>query len=51
MYVYPADPEAELPPQWERFAPVPENPFLLTAPQIDANRSRWVQEWTDTVVG
>jgi len=51
MYVYPADPEAELPPQWERFAPVPENPFLLTAPQIDANRSRWVQEWTDTVMG
>jgi thiamine transport system substrate-binding protein len=51
MYVYPADPGAELPPEWERFAPVPENPFVLEAPQIDANRSRWVQEWTDTVMG
>ena len=51
MYVYPADPVAELPAGWERFAPVPESPFLLEASQIDANRSRWVQEWTDTVVG
>jgi thiamine transport system substrate-binding protein len=51
MYVYPADPDAELPPGWDRFAPVPESPFLLDAPEIDANRSRWVQEWTDTVVG
>ena len=51
MYVYPTDPEAPLPADWKRFAPVPPDPYRLEAEQIDANRSRWVQEWTDTVVG
>lgn len=51
MYVYPVDPEAPLPPRWERFAPLAEQPYGLDPAEIDANRSRWVQEWTDTVVG
>jgi thiamine transport system substrate-binding protein len=51
MYVYPADPEAPLPADWERFAPVPPDPYRLEATQIDQNRSRWVLEWTDTVLG
>ena len=51
MYVYPADPQAPLPAEWKRFAPLPPDPFRLDPAQIDANRSRWVQDWTDTVVG
>lgn len=51
MYVYPADSQTTLPAQWKRFAPVPAEPFQLDADQIDANRSRWVQQWADTVVG
>jgi thiamine transport system substrate-binding protein len=51
MYVYPADPEVALPAQWERFAPLAESPLSLPAEQIDANRSGWLQEWSDTVVG
>jgi hypothetical protein len=30
---------------------VPPDPYRLEASQIDANRSRWVLEWTDTVLG
>lgn len=51
MYVYPADPRVKLPPDWKRFAPVPPDPWRLTPPQIEANRDRWVKDWTDTVVG
>jgi len=51
MYVYPVDPQTPLPPQWERHAPLAPDPYELDPAQIDANRSRWVQEWTDAVVG
>ena len=51
MYVYPVDPQAKLPVEWKRFAPVPARPWRLDATQIDANRSTWVQQWADTVLG
>jgi len=51
MYVYPVDPQTPLPATWERFAPLAQDPYEVDPQDIDANRSRWVQEWTDTVVG
>lgn len=50
MYVYPVSPQAQLPPQWERFAPLARQPYQLSTQEIDANREAWIQEWTDVVV-
>ncbi len=50
MFVFPARRDATLPPEFERFAVVPKHPLELPPAEIEANRERWVDEWTDTVV-
>jgi thiamine transport system substrate-binding protein len=50
MFVFPARPDTPLPPEFERFAVVPESPLELPPEEIEANRERWVDEWTDIVV-
>ncbi len=50
MFVFPVDPLAELPPEFERFAVVPEDPLSLPPEEIAANRDRWIREWTATVL-
>lgn len=50
MFVFPARTDAELPPEFERFAVVPEQPLELPPDEIEQNRERWVDEWTDIVV-
>jgi thiamine transport system substrate-binding protein len=50
MFVFPVDPEAELPPEFVRFAVVPESPLELPPEEIEANRDRWIKEWTATVL-
>ena len=50
MYVFPARTDASLPPEFERFAVVPAHPLELPPAEIEANRERWVDEWTDIVV-
>jgi thiamine transport system substrate-binding protein len=50
MFVFPAREDAMLPPEFERFAVVPDNPLELPPEAIEANRERWVDEWTDIVV-
>ena len=50
MFVFPVNREAKLPPEFERFAVVPESPLDLPSEAIEANRDRWVKEWTDIVV-
>ena len=42
--------DAALPPEFEQFAVVPESPLELPPEEIEANRERWVDEWTDIVV-
>ena len=51
MYVYPADPDAQLPPDWERFAPLSDDPYTVQPATIDAKREQWIEQWTDVVVG
>jgi thiamine transport system substrate-binding protein len=51
MYVYPADPEVQLPPDWERFAPLSDDPYTVDPATIDAKREQWIEQWTDLVVG
>ncbi len=50
MFVFPARRDAALPPEFERFAVVPKHPLELPPAEIEANRERWVDEWTDIVV-
>jgi thiamine transport system substrate-binding protein len=50
MFVFPVDPEADLPPVFERFAVVPESPLELSSDEIEANREEWIDEWTRIVL-
>jgi thiamine transport system substrate-binding protein len=50
MFVFPARADAALPPEFVRFAVVPKHPLELAPAEIEANRERWVDEWTDIVV-
>ena len=50
MFVFPVDPLAGLPPEFDQFAVVPEDPLSLPPQRIAANRDRWIKEWTATVL-
>ena len=50
MFVFPARRDAALPAAFEKFAVVPDAPLELPPDQIEENRERWVDEWTDIVV-
>ena len=50
MFVFPARTGTVLPPEFARFAVVPEHPLVLPPATIDENRERWVKQWTDVVV-
>lgn len=51
MYVYPVNPDAEIPAEWVDFAPLPENPIVLDPTEISENRDTWIEDWTATVIG
>ena len=50
MFVFPVNREAELPPEFDTYAVVPESPLELPPEEIGANRDRWVKEWTSVVL-
>jgi thiamine transport system substrate-binding protein len=50
MFVFPVNREAKLPPQFVKFAVVPESPLDLPPEEIEANRDDWIKAWTDIVV-
>jgi len=50
MFVFPARRDATLPPEFVKYAVVPAHPLELPPKEIEANRERWVDEWTDIVV-
>jgi len=50
MFVFPARSDAVLPPEFEQFAVVPEHALELPPDEIEENRERWVDEWTDIVI-
>jgi thiamine transport system substrate-binding protein len=50
MFVFPARRDTALPPEFEKYAVVPDSPLELPPGEIEANRERWVDEWTDIVV-
>jgi thiamine transport system substrate-binding protein len=48
MFVYPVNPEAALP-DWIG-EPLEQPDTMLSPAEIDANRDRWLAEWSDTVL-
>lgn len=50
MYVFPVNPNAELPELFEKHAAIPANPVLMSVDEIEAGREEWIQTWTETVL-
>ncbi len=50
MFMYPVT-DVELPESWARFAPLAPEPFEVDPALVSENRDRWIDAWTDTVIG
>lgn len=50
MFVFPVNPDAELPEVFQEYASIPENPVKVSIDEIDSNREQWIQTWTETVL-
>lgn len=50
MFVFPVREGVPLPPEFAKWAVVPEDPLELPAATIGRNRDRWIGEWTDVVL-
>jgi thiamine transport system substrate-binding protein len=51
LFVYPVNQAVELPEEFVEFAVVPETSRSLDPALIDAERSTWIDEWTELVLG
>ncbi len=50
MFVLPVRRGTPLSDAFRRYAVSPSRPLDLPAPEIGANRDRWIDEWTQTVL-
>jgi len=50
MFVFPVKPQARLPQEFIDFVVFPETTAQVSAQEIAANRDKWLQEWTATVL-
>lgn len=50
MFVFPANEKAQLPPEFEKFAQIPDQPAKLDLNLIAQNREKWIQNWTLVVL-
>lgn len=50
MFVYPVNPAATQPDVFLRFAEVPAQAVPVSPEQIEQNRERWIDEWTEIVL-
>jgi thiamine transport system substrate-binding protein len=51
LFVYPAVSGVELPPEFTEHAVMPSSPLTVDPAVIDENRSAWIDQWTDIVLG
>jgi len=49
MFMYPAVTDTPLPEEWEKFAPLSDNPIEVSQEEIGANRDEWLRQWTAAV--
>lgn len=50
MFVFPVNPNAQLPEVFVKYAEIPEITAEVPPDEIDENREAWIQAWTETVV-
>ncbi|MFZ5910170.1 MAG: thiamine ABC transporter substrate-binding protein [Chloroflexota bacterium] len=50
MFVFPVNPQAQLPEAFVKFAQIPSQPARLDPAVIAANREQWIAAWTETVL-
>jgi thiamine transport system substrate-binding protein len=50
MFVYPVSPDATLPDAFVKYAQIPNKPAYIDPAEIAANRDKWIQAWTETVL-
>jgi thiamine transport system substrate-binding protein len=50
MYVFPVNPEAELPELFVEYAAIPENPAVVSSADIEEHREEWIEAWTEVVM-
>ena len=50
MFVFPVREDVPLPPEFVKWAVVPQRPLELSPAEIGRNRDRWIREWTDVVL-
>jgi thiamine transport system substrate-binding protein len=50
MFVYPVVSNTALPEVFTKFAPTPEQPANVAPAEIEQNRERWIDEWTQAVL-
>ncbi|KAF0108968.1 MAG: thiamine transport system substrate-binding protein [Anaerolineaceae bacterium] len=50
MFMYPVNPDAQLPDVFVQWAPLADQPAALDSAIIAANRDRWIADWTDAVL-
>ncbi|MGH8875357.1 MAG: thiamine ABC transporter substrate-binding protein [Acidimicrobiia bacterium] len=49
-FVFPANSQAELPPEFVEHTVIPDQPAGVDPQAIEANRERWIDEWTTIVL-
>lgn len=50
MFVYPVNPQAELPSEFVKYAQLAEQPASLTPSDIARNRDKWITDWVEVVL-
>jgi thiamine transport system substrate-binding protein len=50
MFVFPVNPDAQLPEVFVEHTQIPTNPASLSPDLIDINRETWINAWTETVL-
>ena len=50
MFVFPVDPDAELPDVFVEHAATPDDVLEVPADEVASNRDEWIDQWTDTVL-
>jgi thiamine transport system substrate-binding protein len=50
LFVYPANRNVPLPPEFTKYSVRPEHPATLDPATIAANRESWIDQWTDLVL-
>ena len=51
LFVYPSNTGVELPQEFIDFAIVPESSRSIEPDRIEANRTEWIDTWTNLVLG